>query len=108
MAPYGLGFGTLTLSNGASIITHSGSNRGWNSFFAALPGAGNGLVVLTNSDNGGAFIANVVSNWAGYVGQAHGVTDLPSAVSLRSCPIQERIAGSEAPVRKLLRIDRLR
>lgn len=78
---YGLGFRTLTLSKGARVITHSGSNRGWKSLFAAVPGVGEGLVVLTNSDNGGAFIASVVSSWASHVGQAHGISDLPSAVS---------------------------
>jgi CubicO group peptidase (beta-lactamase class C family) len=65
---YGLGYALETLPSGARLVGHGGSNRGWQSYFAALPGQGEGIVVLTNSDRGFMMHTELVSAWAAWTG----------------------------------------
>jgi CubicO group peptidase (beta-lactamase class C family) len=44
-------------------IGHGGSNRGWESFYQIVPSTGDGIVIMTNSSNGGAFIASLLCSW---------------------------------------------
>jgi CubicO group peptidase (beta-lactamase class C family) len=44
-------------------IGHGGSNRGWESFYQIVPSTGDGIVIMTNSSNGSAFIASLLCSW---------------------------------------------
>jgi CubicO group peptidase (beta-lactamase class C family) len=44
-------------------IGHGGSNSGWESFYQIVPSTGDGIVIMTNSSNGGAFIASLLCSW---------------------------------------------
>ncbi|MDN9009629.1 serine hydrolase domain-containing protein [Brevibacillus laterosporus] len=48
----GLGVFVKKLSNQRTLIYHSGDNRGWHSFYGLIPETQDGLVILTNSENG--------------------------------------------------------
>ena len=43
------------------LIKHGGSTAGWQAFFEAVADWGEGIVVLTNSDNGMSLIEDVVT-----------------------------------------------
>jgi CubicO group peptidase (beta-lactamase class C family) len=58
---WGLGYNLLALPDGSELIKHGGSNAGWRAFFEAVPEWGDGIVVLTNSENGMALIEEVVT-----------------------------------------------
>ncbi len=49
--PYGLG-ATIADSGGSLIVMKRGQNVGYQSYLILLPGEGEGMVVMTNSDNG--------------------------------------------------------
>jgi CubicO group peptidase (beta-lactamase class C family) len=49
--PYGLG-AAIAEANGAPVVMKRGQNVGYQSYLILLPGLGQGLVVMTNSDNG--------------------------------------------------------
>ena len=49
--PYGLGAAIAT-SNGSLILMKRGQNIGYQAYLILLPGDGQGMVVMTNSDNG--------------------------------------------------------
>jgi len=49
--PYGLG-GAIVTSNGSADPHDRGQNTGYQVYLILLPGEGQGMVVLTNSDNG--------------------------------------------------------
>lgn len=48
-----VGFGVIQ-EQGGIVITHDGANEGYRASFLALPHLGQGVVVMTNSDAGGA------------------------------------------------------
>ena len=50
---WGMGLELRTLGDGTRMAFHIGNNRGWQSRIVTFPDRGWGLVVLTNSDNGG-------------------------------------------------------
>ena len=60
---YGLGYIIKELPDGTRLVYHGGTNRGWRSQFAFLPERGDGLVVLTNSENGENLHRDLVSLW---------------------------------------------
>ncbi len=60
---YGLGYATDKLSNGDKVVSHSGVNRGWRAHFAILPEKKDGIVILTNSDNGYNIIFDIMNVW---------------------------------------------
>ncbi|MEX2165614.1 MAG: serine hydrolase domain-containing protein [Methyloceanibacter sp.] len=49
--PYGLG-AALAEEDGATLVMKRGQNVGYQSYLVLLPASGQGLVVMTNSDNG--------------------------------------------------------
>jgi CubicO group peptidase (beta-lactamase class C family) len=49
--PYGLG-AAIAESEGALIVMKRGQNVGYQSYLILIPGDGQGMVVMTNSDNG--------------------------------------------------------
>ena len=49
--PYGLG-AAIGESEGALIVMKRGQNVGYQSYLILIPGEGQGMVVMTNSDNG--------------------------------------------------------
>ncbi len=51
VGPYGLG-AAIADSNGTLIVMKRGQNVGYQSYLILIPGAGQGVVVMTNSDNG--------------------------------------------------------
>jgi CubicO group peptidase (beta-lactamase class C family) len=57
---WGMGLELRTLADGTRMVFHIGNNRGWQSRIAAFPDRGWGLVVLTNSDNGGDVYEDVL------------------------------------------------
>ena len=42
---------------------HSGSNFGWQAFMIGVPERNRGLAILTNSDNGGRIISELLCKW---------------------------------------------
>jgi hypothetical protein len=60
---YGMGYIIKVLPDRTRLILHGGANRGWRSQFALLPERGDGLVVLTNSDNGEYLHRDLLSLW---------------------------------------------
>lgn len=60
---YGLGYIIKELPDSTKLVYHGGANRGWRSQFAFLPERGDGLVVLTNSENGENLHRDLVSLW---------------------------------------------
>jgi CubicO group peptidase (beta-lactamase class C family) len=67
----GLGFGVLDRS-GHSYFAHSGSNEGYRATLIGSMEGGRGLVVMTNSDNGGRLMMQLLNTvgaayeWPGY------------------------------------------
>lgn len=51
---WGMGVELRGLQGGRTLLEHEGVNRGWHARFVAEPRSGWGLVVLTDSDRGGA------------------------------------------------------
>jgi CubicO group peptidase (beta-lactamase class C family) len=51
VGPYGLG-AAIAESEGALIVMKRGQNVGYQSYLILIPGQGQGMVVMTNSDNG--------------------------------------------------------
>lgn len=49
--PYGLG-AAIGGEDGAPVVLKRGQNVGYQAYLVLLPGRGQGLVVMTNSDNG--------------------------------------------------------
>ncbi|OIJ20693.1 hypothetical protein BKP45_08600 [Anaerobacillus alkalidiazotrophicus] len=49
--------------NNSIIVTHDGGNNGWKAHFSMEPQTGNGLIVLTNGNNGTYFLNEIVSAW---------------------------------------------
>jgi len=45
------------------LVTHDGSNRGWRSNFSINPDTGNGLIILTNGNNGTYLLNELLNSW---------------------------------------------
>ncbi len=65
---YGLGHFVELLPNGRRAISHGGHHTGWMVHFYLLPETGDGVVVLTNSERGMPFIADLLGAWATWQG----------------------------------------
>lgn len=63
-----LGHYVEQLADGHIAIMNGGFASGWTSQFYQIPDAGDGIVVLTNSDRGRAVIAEIVADWAAWRG----------------------------------------
>lgn len=62
----GLGVFVKELSNQQKLIYHSGDNRGWHSFYGFIPETKDGLVILTNSENGIDLRQDIYHAWIEY------------------------------------------
>jgi len=49
---YGLGCKIFPVSEKTKLITHDGANEGWRAMYMLQPDTGNGIVIMTNSDEG--------------------------------------------------------
>lgn len=59
----GLGIFSRSLPDGTTLLYHSGDNRGWHAFYGFIPASQNGLVILTNSENGIDLRQDVYHAW---------------------------------------------
>lgn len=61
---YGLGFTVRPYQFAEHLgIGHGGTNNGWESLIQLIPDTGDGIVIMTNSSNGSAVIAEVLCAW---------------------------------------------
>ena len=51
-----------------TLLTNVGLDPGWSSLFIMSPATGDGVVILTNSDNGAPAIAQILSIWTAWRG----------------------------------------
>ncbi len=65
--PYGLG-AAIAESEGALIVMKRGQNVGYQSYLILIPGEGEGLVVMTNSDNGSTLAEALIRRAAALYG----------------------------------------
>ena len=81
---YGMGLSD-DQSNGISIIGHGGSLVGYKSNWFAIPGAGAGIVILTNSDTGGRLVGAVQRKWLEilYDGEDRAADELANGLARR-------------------------
>lgn len=59
----GLGIFESKLSNQWKMMYHSGDNRGWHSFYGYIPNTKDGLVILTNGENGKDLRQDIYHEW---------------------------------------------
>jgi len=57
---YGLGCKIFPVSEKTKLITHDGANEGWRAMYMLQPDTGNGIVIMTNSDEGGKIGAPII------------------------------------------------
>ncbi len=60
---YGFGLQISHPARDVTLIHHGGSNLGWKSRIMFIPGQGNGIVILTNTDRGWDLIKDISCNW---------------------------------------------
>ncbi|ADL53607.1 serine hydrolase domain-containing protein [Clostridium cellulovorans] len=60
---YGFGCSIYELTDGNIAVSHGGDNRGWNSGYMTIPNKSEGIVLLTNSEEGNSVILNVIDSW---------------------------------------------
>ena len=46
------------------MVSHTGSNMGWRSFFGIYPNTGDGIVILSNSDSGRNIYIDIIRQWS--------------------------------------------
>ncbi|MBN2005879.1 MAG: beta-lactamase family protein [Anaerolineae bacterium] len=64
----GLGHFVETLPDGTKAVSHGGANQGWQLQFMALPERGEGIVILTNSDQGADIGVEAMRVWGRWLG----------------------------------------
>lgn len=62
-----LGIFVKPLSTGKKLLYHTGDNRGWHSFYGYVPADLEGLVILTNSENGAELRGAIYNQWLKYL-----------------------------------------
>lgn len=65
---YGFGHFIEILSDGRKAVWHGGQGHGWMTHFHSIPESGDGIVILTNSQRSWPFMAQVLSDWSGWLG----------------------------------------
>lgn len=65
---YAAGRFTEVLADGRTAVWHGGQGHGWMSHFHAVPAAGVGIVILTNSQRSWPLMAELLDLWAGWQG----------------------------------------
>lgn len=65
---YGLGHFVERLQNGLLAVSHGGQGTGWMTHFHAVPGTGDGIVILTNSQRSWPLISYTLNDWTAWRG----------------------------------------
>lgn len=89
--------------NGETGIGHGGSNRGWESLYQIIPATGDGIVIMTNSSNGSAVIADVLCLWRRWQATAAPCPQVDIAIPLYAVYKREGVAAAVALYRRLRR-----
>ena len=90
---YGLGYGIFEVLGDKRAVGHGGANAGWMARFLVVPETGDGLVVMTNSTNGGAVHNYLFCEWGHAELQETGRCRKPIARIIVSV-IEERGVGA--------------
>jgi CubicO group peptidase (beta-lactamase class C family) len=95
---YGMGLFDQTV-NGVPVVTHGGTLLGYRSNFWALPEAGVGAVILTNSDSGAAMLEPFFRRLLEviYDGKPEAVSEIAAAASRNKAQIAARRAKITVP-----------
>ncbi|HEB90127.1 MAG TPA: class A beta-lactamase-related serine hydrolase [Deltaproteobacteria bacterium] len=79
---YGFGHFVEILPDGRRAIWHGGQGHGWMSHFHAVPGSGEGIVILTNSQRSWPLMAEILRDWGAWAGIGSvGMTRISTGVS---------------------------
>jgi len=65
---YGFGHFIERFSDGTFAVSHGGQGTGWMTHFHSVPGTGDGIVILTNSQRSWPFFAELLGDWAAWCG----------------------------------------
>jgi len=65
---YGLGYFIELLDGEEKAVAHGGQGSGWMTHFVAIPGTGDAIVVLTNSQRSWPFFGYILSDWVRWLG----------------------------------------
>jgi len=65
---YGLGHFLEKFPGGYAAVWHGGQGLGWMTHFHAIPGTGDAIVILTNSQRSRPFMAHILGDWSRWVG----------------------------------------
>jgi len=63
---YGLGHGIHKTKSGELVVYHSGGNPGVRAYFFVSPESGNGMILISNSDNGVEVMKEILHRWEQY------------------------------------------
>lgn len=63
---YGLGVLVSKLSDGTKLISHSGSNIGWKSYYGIIEEKKDGIIIFTNSETGAEILYDISNMWIKY------------------------------------------
>lgn len=66
---YGLGVFIASGTDEQQVAWHDGIQRGWRTLFAVIPGTGEGLVILTNSDTGDQLYQPILCAWDAWLAE---------------------------------------
>lgn len=66
---FGLGFERYELENGEYALSHGGADKGVRTLIVLLPQSKQGLIIFTNSDNGGKVYAALLEHYLGSKGK---------------------------------------
>jgi CubicO group peptidase (beta-lactamase class C family) len=65
---YGFGHFIEDLPDGRKAVWHGGQGHGWMTHFHVVPEAGEGIIILTNSQRSWPFLALILTDWAEWAG----------------------------------------
>ncbi|NBC67169.1 MAG: serine hydrolase, partial [Bacteroidetes bacterium] len=79
---YGFGHFIDSLSSGEVSVFSGGQGQGWMTHFQSVPEAGDGIVILTNSQRSWPFISYILKDWAEWRGDSSvGMARITDAVT---------------------------
>ncbi|HSV97570.1 MAG TPA: serine hydrolase domain-containing protein [Spirochaetota bacterium] len=65
---YGFGHFIERFPDGTFAVSHGGQGTGWMTHFHSIPGTGDGIVILTNSQRSWPLFAEILGDWAAWCG----------------------------------------
>ena len=99
---YASGHFTERLPDGRLAVWHGGQGHGWMSHFHAVPEAGEGIVILTNSQRSWPLMAVVLDDWARWSGLGSlGMSTISRATTALRFGIALTLIASAALVSRL-------